>query len=57
MTAAEAAEAAKHLGPSGGIDSGADQVDGPLAGVDVHAGRRVGRPFSAPHERLLARRN
>ena len=40
--AAEVAEAAEHLGTAGGGHHRLDQVDGPLAGVDVDPGRRVG---------------
>ena len=42
--APEAPQPAGHLGPTGGLDVRAHQVDRPVAGGDVHAGRLVGTP-------------
>jgi hypothetical protein len=45
----EAADAAEHPRPVGGLDRGAHQLDRPLAGGHVHPGRGVGQRVPA-HE-------
>ena len=55
----EPAEAAEHLGPAGALDRRLHQLDGALAGLDVDAGRgvgRLGRPLGHGRDRASSAR-